>query len=73
MAAAVILASTFEAGVFQRNLALRAVVMCAGMIPAALVLLRLAPGGVVDHRNRRRFFLAVLVVHGLATRYFFPR
>ncbi len=72
VAAAVILASTFEAGVFQRNLTLRAVVMCAGMIPAALVLLRLAPGGVVDHRNRRRFFLAVLVVHILATLYFFP-
>lgn len=71
-AAVVLLASTIEAGAFQRSLLLRAAVMCAGMIPAAFVLLRLAPGGVVDHRNRRRFFLAVLVVHVLATLYFFP-
>jgi len=72
VAAALILVSTLELESFERNLAVRAAVMAAGMIVAAFVLARLAPGGVIDHRNRRRFLFAVLVVHILATLYFFP-
>jgi hypothetical protein len=72
VSAALILISTLDFGWFQNRLVLRAALMAAGMIPAAFVLARLAPGGVIDHRNRRRFLLAVLVVHILATLYFFP-
>jgi hypothetical protein len=70
--ASLILISTFELNLFQNRLALRAAVMMAGMIPAAFVLGCLAPGGVIDHRNRRRFLFAVLIIHILATLYFFP-
>jgi hypothetical protein len=72
VSAVVILASTLEWTILQRSLALRVALLGAGLIPAAFVLQRLAPGGVIDLRNRRRFLFAVFVVHVLATLYFFP-
>jgi hypothetical protein len=72
VAAAVVLVSTLEFEAFARSLALRAAVLASGMVLAAFVLARLAPGGLIDHRNRRRFLFAVFVVHVLATLYFFP-
>ena len=72
VSAALILISTLELGFLKNNLPLRAAVMAAGMIPAAFVLARLAPGGLIDHRNRRRLLFAVFIIHVLATLYFFP-
>jgi len=71
-ASIVILISTLETPAFEKNLWLRGALLLVGAIPAVFVLRRLAPGGVIDHRNRRRFLFAVLAVHILATLYFFP-
>jgi hypothetical protein len=70
--AAILLVSTLQLDVFRHNLMLRAAVMAAGMLPAAFVVCRLAPGGVVDHTNRRRVLFAIMSVHVLATLFFFP-
>lgn len=71
-AAALLCVSTLEIAPFQRSLELRALVMCAGVLFAAIYFYRLVPGGKIDHENRRRVFFAVWAVHVLATLYFFP-
>lgn len=71
-AVAGILISTLDIDLFRDRLALRAAVLAAGAVPALWFFFRRFPGGVIDHTNRRAILVAVLVVHALATLYFFP-
>jgi len=68
----VLVLSTLELDVFSHGLGLRAAVMAVGLVPAAIALYMLVPGGTVDHTNRRRLLFAVMAIHVVATFYFFP-
>lgn len=72
VAAVVLLASTLEIDLFKERLTLRLAVLLAGLLPAAWVLYRVFSGQVTDGRYRRAVILAILVVHIIATLYFFP-
>ncbi len=72
VAALLLFGSTLDISPLREHLALRALLLLAGLIPAGWFLLSVIPHGRIDESNRRRFLLAVFGIHLVATLYVFP-